>query len=218
MNFLNKNDKTSSLQTSSLQSSSILLDPFTVIIKLALLSHKPIGSKICVVNNIFYIQDQGIFQSVVRIYFKFNKNDLQFIYNPIELACKKFLHDDILKSFPNIKILFEYAIKGLNNLSKTYDNQPMVKLSINYYINIIQNYINEYNIEGLFIQDNNTPLYTDNIVSQLHNRWSTDRINLVLTINDYLCKNDNKNNNIKCLEQLLNDIDKETQNIILPSL
>ena len=41
------NNKTDNLQL-------FILDPFSVIIKLAILSNKPIGTKICISRNIIY--------------------------------------------------------------------------------------------------------------------------------------------------------------------
>jgi hypothetical protein len=50
-----------------------LLDPLSVIIKLAILSNKPIGTKILIHNNVLYFQEPGIFQSVTRYYYNTNK-------------------------------------------------------------------------------------------------------------------------------------------------
>ena len=50
-----------------------ILDPLSVIIKLAILSKKRIGTKISVYNNIVYIQEIGVFQALVRYVFKNNK-------------------------------------------------------------------------------------------------------------------------------------------------
>ena len=64
-----------------------LLDPLSVIIKLALLGYKPAGTKVNISNNIIQLQEVGIFQAIVRMVQKNNRNDLQYLYNPLDIAC-----------------------------------------------------------------------------------------------------------------------------------
>jgi len=65
-----------------------ILDPLSVIVKLAILSNKPVGTKLQILSNTVYIQEPGIWQPICRYSFNTNKTDLQYLYNPIELACK----------------------------------------------------------------------------------------------------------------------------------
>ena len=58
---------------------SFILDPLSVIIKLAIIGNKPSGTKILIQNNVIYFQEPGIFQSMCRIVFNTNKTDLQFM-------------------------------------------------------------------------------------------------------------------------------------------
>ena len=50
-----------------------LLDPLSVIIKLAILGNKPIGTKVSIQNNILYLQEPGIFQALCRLIYNSNK-------------------------------------------------------------------------------------------------------------------------------------------------
>ena len=68
-----------------------ILDPLSVIVKLAILSNKPIGTKLLIQNNVVYFQEPGPFQAFCRIFYKSNKTDLQYMYNPINIACLHFL-------------------------------------------------------------------------------------------------------------------------------
>lgn len=70
---------------------SYILDPLSVIIKLAILSNKPIGTKLLIQNNVIYFQEPGPFQSIARMFYKTNKTDLQYIFNPLNVACLNFL-------------------------------------------------------------------------------------------------------------------------------
>lgn len=68
-----------------------ILEPLSVIIKLAIISNKPIGTKLRMYNNIIYFQEPGPFQVLCRYFLKSNKTDIQYLYNPIEIACKNYL-------------------------------------------------------------------------------------------------------------------------------
>jgi hypothetical protein len=72
-----------------------LLEPLSVIIKLAIISNKPVGTKLRMYNNIIYFQEPGPFQALCRYFLKSNKTDIQYLYNPIEIACKKYLLDTV---------------------------------------------------------------------------------------------------------------------------
>ena len=52
-----------------------ILDPLSVIIKLAIISNKPIGTKVLILNNIIYFQSPGPFQALCRssLVFMFKK-------------------------------------------------------------------------------------------------------------------------------------------------
>ena len=68
-----------------------LLDPLSVIIKLAILGNKPNGTKIMISNNIIYYQEPGPFQALCRILYKSNKTDLQYLFNPLKAIISSFL-------------------------------------------------------------------------------------------------------------------------------
>ena len=74
-----------------------ILDPLSVIIKLVIISHKPIGTKINIYNNLIGIQEPGIFQPFVRYILNNNKDDLHYLYNPIEYACRSFLTETMME-------------------------------------------------------------------------------------------------------------------------
>ena len=59
------------------------LDPLSVIIKLFIYAHKPVGTKISIGSNRVTIQDPGLFQGTVRKVFGDQKNDVNIIFFPI---------------------------------------------------------------------------------------------------------------------------------------
>ena len=56
---------------------SYILDPLSVIIKLAILNNKPIGTKLLIQNNVIYFQEPGPFQSICRMLY----NTIKLIYS-----------------------------------------------------------------------------------------------------------------------------------------
>ena len=117
-----------------------ILDPLSVIVKLAILSNKSIGTKLLIQNNVIYFQEPGPFQSFCRMFYKSNKTDLQYMYNPINIACSHFLSKDFVAKTPRIKHLFICAQKGLKNLMETYKNCSI--------LNLIQSQTNESKTSG----------------------------------------------------------------------
>jgi hypothetical protein len=194
---------------------SLVLDPLSVIIKLAIIGNKPVGSKILIQNNVIYFQEPGIFQSMCRIVFNTNKTDLQFMYNPIQVACVQFLSIDYLKKMPRIKLLFECALKGLQRLMETYKNCSIIILCLNYYYAIITNRIEVHTSQPtIFYKDNMTSIYTKEIIDELNNQWSTDKITVILDL-IYFLNNDNMAaNNVRSLETIMDNNDINTQNIM----
>jgi hypothetical protein len=186
-----------------------LLDPLSVIIKLAIISKKQIGVKISISNNILYIQEVGIFQSIVRYYFNSSKNDLNFLYNPINIACKFFLNKQL--EYP-IENLFKCALNGLQKIKDTYKKYPLIIICINYYCDLITDALNKKN-ENLF-KDEISEYYTDELIKKLNDYWTPDKIKLVLEMSNYIYINDTTVNSIKCLEVFMNEVDLNTQKII----
>ena len=200
-----------------------ILNPLTVIIKLAILSCKQIGTKIHIQNNIVYFQEPGIFQSLTRYIFNSNKSHLQYLYNPITIACKKYLSKDFVSFNPNITNLFVFAKNGIESLIKTYNSCPITVLCLKYYHVILTNYIkktyNEYIFkENPLQQDITDCFYTMDFLNKMEEQWSSSKLKIILDLIEFLFNsdnNENKSNNIKSLETIVLTIDEETQKIML---
>lgn len=203
-----------------------ILDPLSVIIKLAILSNKPIGTKICIDKNIVYLQEPGIFQSFCRYVYKHNKTDIQFLYNPIEIACKKYLQKSVIQQYPKLQDLFKCAQNGLLKLSETYRSCSIMRICLNYFYAIISNYFillqetsnkTENKItDVLFRKDVMTSLYTIEINEKITKLWTSDKIKIILNITSYLSisTNDNAETDVKSLETIIDSIDKQIQKLL----
>jgi hypothetical protein len=199
-----------------------ILNPLTVIIKLSVLSCKPVGTKLHIQDNIIFFQEPGIFQSLARYIFKSNKSQLQYIYNPIKIACQKYLSKEFIKKMPKIVNTFISAKNGIENLIKTYSSCSITVLCLKYYHVIITNYINQTSNEYLFTESSfnevdNKDLYTKELLDKFDNQWNSSKLIIVLDLMDFLLNydnNENKSTNIKSLENIVNTIDYDTHRII----
>lgn len=192
----------------------LILDPLSVIIKLAILSNKPVGTKLLIQNNIIYLQEPGPFQAVCRVLYKSNKTDLQYIYNPINIACLYFLSKPFVDKTPRIKNLFICAQNGLKKLIETYKQCSIMTITLNYYYILLTNHINQTYNDSMFIKDNFTIYYTTQINETLQKQWTEEKIKVVLDIISFLVKYCDNPNNVKSLETIMDSIDKNTQTLV----
>ena len=116
-----------------------VFDPLSTIIKLAILSNKNDGCKISIKDNMIYIQNSGVVQSVSRYYYGDSKTDLHFLSIPIELACNRYLlSKEKIQKYPKIVKIFECAKNGLTKLMQTYKSFPIIIHCLKYYYSIIE--------------------------------------------------------------------------------
>ena len=191
-----------------------ILDPLSVIIKLAILSNKPIGTKICISKNIIFLQEPGPFQAFCRYIFSTNKTDIQYIYNPIQLACQQYLSKDAVLKNPKLKELFKCAQNGLLKLCDTYKSCSIIRLCINYYATLIDNHLKEIYNDELFKNDLMTPLYTTELTKIFTKLWTQDRIKIILNLTTFLIGDEHATANVKSVETIMVDIDTQVQNLI----
>lgn len=118
-----------------------LIDPLTTIIKLAILSYKPIGTKLSIRDNSINIHEQTILNTFIRYYSGDSKNDLRYIYIPIDIACKKYLTEDMIHKYPKLIKLFKYAKSGIFNLIRTYDSSNKIVFSLKCYYSTLDTYM-----------------------------------------------------------------------------
>jgi hypothetical protein len=191
-----------------------LLDPLSVIVKLAILSNKPVGTKLLIKNNVIYFQEPGPFQALCRMVYKSNKTDLQYMYNSINIACLQFLSKTFVEKNPRTKNLFLCAQNGLKKLIDTYKSCSIITLTLNYYYVLLTNHINQTYNESMFIKDSFTNYYTTNITETLNNQWTDEKIKIILDLISFLLKCGDNSNNVKSLETIMEGIDSNTHKII----
>ena len=115
------------------QEKNMVLDPLTCIIRLAILSFKPAGTKISINNNKITYCEPGIFQGTLRLAYGDNREDLHNIYNPIKKATLWFKNSD-----SNINNLFRYAIFGIKLLRDSYSKNSTIYHTLKLYQDLIK--------------------------------------------------------------------------------
>ena len=193
-----------------------ILDPLSVIIKLAILSYKPLNSKLSIYNNAVCIQEPGIFQPIVRYYFNNNRFDIYNLYNPIHLACTHFLKNNYHGL--DITKLFKVAKNGIQRLITNYKDTQVIIHTLYMYYNIIENHLLEVSTpasnQNVFMSDPNTPIYNNILVNSLNSKWSYEKIKVALNFFEYVNNDTTNKSSIKCLDEFMINIDNETHSYI----
>ena len=191
-----------------------LLDPLSVIIKLAILGNKPNGTKIMISTNIIYYQEPGPFQAICRILYKSNKTDLQYLFNPLNIACLHFLSKPFIDKHSRLKSLFICAQKGVHKLIETYKQCSIITILLNYYYSLLTNHINSTYNDTIFVNDGITPYYTEKYNETLNKQWTDEKIKVVLDIVSFLNQNEYSEHNVKSLETIMEQIDYNSSVLI----
>jgi hypothetical protein len=194
---------------------TFILDPLSVIVKLAIIGNKPIGTKILIQNNVISFQEPGYFQGISRIFYKSNKTDIQYLYNPIYIACFTFLSNEYLKeNNTRIKSLFGCAQKGIKKLMETYKSCSIINLVLTYYYTIITYFIENEPVTNIYQKDGMSILYTTELKKTLNDQWTKEKIKIILDLITFLNNDTMANENVKSLENIISSIDKTSQDII----
>ena len=86
--------------------------------------------------------------------------------------------------------------------------------------NSIKQTCNEFIYKDSIINDNSDDIrdfYTNELLEKFENQWNSSKIKIILDLMDFLLNYDvseNKINNIKSIETIINNSDEETQKII----
>ena len=207
-----------------------VLDPLTCIIRCAILSYKPTGTKISIVENKITFHDPNLLQGTIRWTQGDKREDLHNIYNPLLKATQWYKREnqDILNKF----IL---AKKGLDKLKKSYEESSIISHSLAFYINILEMFIEDKQVDSYLPNNNdiqnNSKVYglsldkgkeknnikeEDNkIYKGLRELWDNTQISI---INNILIQVEKEPKNssewLKALDTILSSKEKQVSEII----
>ena len=116
----------------------VLLEPINTMIKLSLLQFFDKGTKISIQNNVIVFQEPNSTQGFTRWSKGDKYEDLHNLVNPIKKFISSKKKTRLWNSLENFEYLCEEAIKGLERLSETYENNKIANHTINFYKNMIE--------------------------------------------------------------------------------
>ena len=168
-----------------------ILDPLTTMIKLAILGYKPYGTKLAIDKNRIYFQEPTILQGFWRWAYGNKRYELHHLLNPIMKAVKRYD-----KTKPNIKLIFDQSIYGLQTLKSSYnDSSSVVTHSLDLYISIINNTAHLQSTEL-------TDIETETQYSIFRELWTEDEIQLVSSMIEQIKNSNNQPNTTTYLESV----------------
>jgi hypothetical protein len=152
-----------------------VIEPMTCIVRLAILSFKPKGTKICIYENTIYIQEPSVFQGPVRWLSGDNRNDLHHLLSPITKALVRY---DPIKD-ASIAYIFKLAVKGLEQLKQAYSlspnhNSSLTSHSIDLYINLIKE-----RLEGTLPEEPDADESNSKAYNSFKKLWTDEQISLI---------------------------------------
>jgi len=192
------------------------LDPLSVIIRLFIYGYKPVGTKISILNNKIFIQENGVFQSTVRSVFRDSKNDINIIFFPIIFACKFYLSEEKKKKYLS---LFNKLLDSFDKLKETYQGNEII-YNIDQLKNIIVSFIDKHDFDPNTILPNYDSAggkIKQDIYKHLNSIWTPRRINVIFGYIDEIIdssSNELTNNLINSLNVYMNCVDMIIYNLI----
>jgi hypothetical protein len=185
-----------------------VLDPLTCIIRCAILSYKPVGTKLSINNNKISFVDPNFLQGTIRWTYGDKREDLHNIYNPIVKSTQWYSVDN-----SHILNIFKLSKKGLEKLKQSYEENSIITHSLSLYINIMDMFINE-NKECLkdLSKDENEE---NKIYKELKELWSESQISIVDNILKQMeIDKDNRIEWFQALDIILKSKEKNVSEII----
>ena len=203
----------------SSKNKSLILDPLSCIIRLGILSYKPVGTKISITKNKISFHLPTIFQGPIRWSNGDNRNDLHNLHNPIVKSLEWYSINNLLINF-----IFILSKNGLILLRKSYNKNSIIEQALTRYIDIMEQKLALSNVidnEPIFRNNNNNNDDLNSISDALINLWSDSDITIVYNLLNKIDSNFENNNMtdvenyITILDQFLETKDSNVYNICL---
>jgi hypothetical protein len=160
------------------------LDPLSVIIKLFIYAHKPVGTKLTIGDNKINLQDTGLFQGTVRKLYGDKKNDLNIILFPIIFAGQTYLTNKKYRA--RFIRVFDIVIRSFDILKETYQGNEII-YNIDQLKSITQNFIdNELFDPNILYSSYDSPggKIKQGIYSHINTVWTDSRLDVIFGMID----------------------------------
>ena len=164
-------------------SSNQILEPFSTLLKLAIISYKSDGTKIAIYKNKLYIQEPSITQAPARYVYGNSREEIHYLLKPL-MRCVNLYP---LEENPELKQIYEQAVEGIKKLKESYNNESStVCFTLDLYIQIlnqtmcensvhVDSFEKSQNLDDLALSTN-TKMNLEKIFEGI---WTSNDINLV---------------------------------------
>jgi len=198
-----------------------ILEPLTTVIKLALISFKPIGTKIAIDSNKIFIQSPGYFQSASRWAYGNNREEIHYILKPLLRSIN--LYDPHKNS--DLMSIYNLSIDGLKILKKSYkESNSTLCHALDLYITLLEeklrkkdlsvdSYNNLLNIKNNLNLSQNTKVNLDKLFVEI---WKKKDIKLISEMFSLAKENKTEEKSyLKAIDSILDTKEKITNKIII---
>ena len=166
---------------------NLILEPLTVIFRLAILKYKPPNTKLSIKDNGIIYQENTYDQGLIRMIEGDCREDLHNLYHPILKSIEWYSYDDY-------KFLYDECITGLNILNSVYDRNSTIRHTITHFISVIQMNDCENIIEDVDINP---------IIDKLKEIWTQSEINSAISLLKLIHEDVNRDIYLESLELIL---------------
>ena len=166
---------------------NLILEPLTVIFRLAVLKYKPPNTKLSIKDNGIIYQENTYDQGLIRMIEGDTREDLHNLYHPILKSIEWYSYNDY-------KFLYNECITGLNILNSVYDRNSTIRHTITHFISVIQMNDCENIIEDVDINP---------IIDKLKEIWTQSEINSAISLLKLIHEDVNRDIYLESLELIL---------------
>ena len=193
-----------------------ILEPFSTILKLVIISFKEKGTKLAIQGDNLYIQSPTFYQGGVRWFHGNKREEIHYLLKPLIRCVELYPPED-----DSLSKIYKCAVEGLRLLKQSYNNSSStVCHTIDLYIQILNNSIlcKSIHIDSLKEDDNITNNMSTNSKVNLNNFfkgiWSKNDIMIIASlINSIEQTKDNRSICDPFLKSINNIIDSKKKNI-----
>jgi hypothetical protein len=163
------------------QDKNIIIDPMSCLIKLSILKFYPVGTKISVNDNAITILDPGFLQGTVRFFKGDGREDLHNIYIPLIKTIEWYWNK--YEDNKEIKVLFDYAVNGLEILKSSYPVNSTICHTLDLYIfHLTTKQTKTLQNKDIIDTNNSTNNSTNIIHDYLKQLWSQREIHIIIEL------------------------------------
>lgn len=166
---------------------NLILEPLTVIFRLAILKYKPPYTKLSIRDNSIVYQENTYDQGLIRMMDGDCREDLHNLYHPILKSIEWYPYD-------KYQIIYDECIIGLSILNSVYDRNSTIRHTLSHYISVIKN-------KGIGDEE----IIINPIIDKLKEVWEFSEIQSAISLLKLIQEDINRDVYLETLELILHN-------------